>query len=72
MDEVGVGSILDYAVEEDLDKPKATKMEMESCVPDDDVDYKKIERVSENDDYQKRQFLDFEVLEQGRQTGAEN
>ena len=53
MDEVGVGSILDYAVEEDLDKPKATKMEMESCVPDDDVDYKKIERVSESDDYQK-------------------
>jgi len=43
MDEVGVGSILDYAVEEDLDKPKATQMEMDSCVPEEDT-YQKIER----------------------------
>ena len=44
MDEVGVGSILDYAVEEDLDKPKATQMEMDSCVPEEHT-YQKIERV---------------------------
>ena len=31
MDEVGVGSILDYAVEEDLDKSDAVEMEMDSC-----------------------------------------
>jgi len=46
MDEVGVGSILDYAVEEDLDKPKATQMEMDSCVPEEET-YQKIERVSD-------------------------
>ena len=46
MDEVGVGSILDYAVEEDLDKPKATQMEMQSCVPEEET-YQKIERVSD-------------------------
>ena len=31
MDEVGVGSILDYAVEEDLEKSDAVEMEMDSC-----------------------------------------
>jgi len=34
MDEVGVGSILDYAVEEDLDKSDAVEMEMDSCSSD--------------------------------------
>lgn len=31
MDDVGVGSILDYAVEEDLEKSDAIEMEMDSC-----------------------------------------
>jgi len=34
MDEVGVGSILDYAVEEDLEKSDAVEMEMDSCSSD--------------------------------------
>lgn len=34
MDDVGVGSILDYAVEEDLDKSDAVEMEMDSCSSD--------------------------------------
>ena len=39
MDEVGVGSILDYAVEEDLEKSDAVQIEMESCACDIEEDY---------------------------------
>lgn len=39
MDEVGVGSILDYAVEEDLEKSDAVQIEMESCASDIEEDY---------------------------------
>ena len=31
MDDVGVGSILDYAVEEDLEKSDAVELEMDAC-----------------------------------------
>lgn len=40
MDDVGVGSILDYAVEEDLDKSDAVEMEMDSCSSDIEQDGK--------------------------------